>query len=812
LVTVLGAAGVGKSRLVDEALASIGERATVLRGRCLSYGEGITYWPVAEVVRQAAGIARDDPLKAARGKLAALLAGQEQTERIARGIAVSVGLADAVGGTEETFWAVRKLFEHLASSRPLAVVLDDLHWAEPTLLDLVEYIANFARNAPVLLLGLARTELLESRPDWGRSIAGAATILLEPLTDAESGQLVEQLLGMAGIDQHTGTQISAQADGNPLFLEELVAKLLDDGLLRRDGGHGIANAELDRLSIPTTIQVLLAARLEQLPSGERAVLEQASVVGKSFSWAAVAALTPEPERARFGSDLASLIRRDLLRPDRSELAGEDGFQFRHDLIRDAAYQALPKQQRAQLHERLASWLQQAAGERVGEQQELLGYHLEQAYRSRAEVGPPDDHARTLARAAAEQLGAAGRRALARDDRPSATNLLRRAASLLPEQDPARLQLLPDLGVALMNSGELAQAGAILGEAATVARTSGEERLAWRASLDHSWLRLQTHPDDGSAEVAHREAEQAIPQLTELDDPLGLAKAWMLLGEVHNIRGRFGAMGEAAAQAIEHARQAGALREEHLALGTLLWSLRTGPISVAEGLRRCEQLLQQATGDHFAELSVRNTIAMFQAMQGRFQQARELSEQVRTVLQDLGFSWAFELLHWHRAEMELLAGKLATAEEELRVVYQTHQQRGDQGHLSSSAVDLAEVLVEQGHAVEALRLTKVSESAAHLDDVDAQLGWRCVRARLLARQGSIQEAEELARAAVELAEPTDWLEGQGHALMALAEVLRLAGRPQEAAEAIHQALRLYDQKGNLVSAAKARKALSKLARV
>ena len=539
LVTVLGAAGVGKTRLVDEAFASVGERAIVLRGRCLSYGEGITYWPVAEVVRQAAGITHDDTLQAAQGKLAALLAGQEQAEQLARRIAASVGLAEAGGTTEEIFWAVRQLFEHLARRRPLVVVVDDLHWAEPTLLDLIEYLANFARNAPMLLVGLACTELLDARPGWGRSVPDAATILLEPLSGAESGRLVEQLLGMAGIDQRAETQIIRQAGGNPLFLEELVAKLLDDGLLRRDGGRWVASAELDRTGIPATIQVLLAARLEQLPSGERAVLERASVVGKSFSWAVAGALAPEQQRARLRSDLASLVRRDLLRPDRSDAAGEDGFQFRHDLIRDAAYQALPKQERAELHERLASWLQQAAGERMGEQQELLGYHLEQAYRFRVELGPPDDHARTLARGAAEHLGAAGRRALARDDRPAAANLLRRAAWLLPAGDAARVQLLPDLGVALMNVGELEQAGVVLGEAATVARAGGEERLAWRASLDYSWLRLLTHPDSGSAEAARREAEQAITRLTDLDDALGLAKAWLLLSEVHNIRGRLG---------------------------------------------------------------------------------------------------------------------------------------------------------------------------------------------------------------------------------------------------------------------------------
>ena len=533
------------------------------------------------------------------------------------------------------------------------------------------------------------------------------------------------------------------------------------------------------------------------------------MVGKTFSWAAMAALAKPPGSALIGSYLASLVRRDLLRRGASDRAGEDGFQFRHDLIRDAAYQALPKQDRADLHERFALWLQQVAGERMREQQELIGYHLEQAYRSRVELGPPDDHARTLARAAAAQLGAAGQRALARDDRPAAASLLHRAAFLLPAEEPARLQLLPDLGVALVNIGELEQAGDVLAEAATVARTGGEELLAWRASLDYSWVRLLTQPDPDSTEAARREAEQAITRLTELDDDLGLAKAWLLLGEVHNNTVRFGAKAEAAEQALQHARLAGAAREEHMALGSLLMSLRLGPVPVEEGLRRSEQLLQQASGDRFAEVTVRPTVAVLQAMRGRFREARDLIAEVRAFLEELGLDWTVPLIHWDSAAIEQLAGDWSAAERELRVVYETHKQRGDQGHLSSSAVDLAEVLVEQGHDDEALRLTEISQAAADLDDVDAQVGWRRVRARVLARRGSIPEAERLARAAVRLAEQTDALEDHGTALMDLAEVLRRADRPQEAVEAMHQALKLYDQKGNLVLAAKARSLLSEL---
>jgi hypothetical protein len=559
--------------------------------------------------------------------------------------------------------------------------------------------------------------------------------------------------------------------------------------------------------------VLLAARLEQLPADERAVLEWASVIGKSFSWAPVAALAAEAERDRLSSYLASLVRRDLLRQDTSELAGEDAFQFRHDLIRDAAYQALPKRDRAELHERLAMWLQQASRERMQERQELLGYHLEQAYRSRAELGPPDDHARTLARAAAEQLGAAGQRALARDDGPGAANLLGRAVALLPANDPARLQLLPGLGAALIGVNALEQASAVLGEAATVAGAAGEERLAWRASLDHSWLRFRIDPGHESAEAGRLKSEQAIARLTELDDALALAKAWLLLGEVHNLGCQFATMGEAAERAIEYAQREGATHEMHQGLGDLLLALRFGPIPVAEALRRCAQLREHATGDHFAELSVRLTIAALQAMQGRFREARELFAQVSTVVEDVGLAWAwpFTLLSWHRAELERLAGDLAAAERGLRLVYEDQRQAGDEGYLASTAVELADVLAHRGHDDEALQLTEISEAAAAPDDIAAQFVWRRVRARVIARRGSLQEAERLARDAVGLAKQTDYLQGHGDALMDLAEVLRLASRTEDAADAARQALVLYDQKGNLALADRARHVLHELAR-
>jgi len=369
LFTVLGSAGVGKSRLAAEFLASVGE-ATVVRSRCLSYGEGITYWPVVEVIKQL-----PDATQLAIDELA--------SERI-RGL---LGEEEVVTSTEEIAWAVRKLFEAAASERPLVVVFDDAHWGEETFLDLVEHVADLSRDAPILLLCLARPELLDRRPGWGGGKLNATSVLLEPLSAEETNELIERLLGEASLEEELRMRIGEAAEGNPLFVEEMVA-------LVRESGDG-------EMAVPPTIQALLAARLDLLDPKERGVLECGSVEGRVFHRGAVQALAPEDPQLT--AHLTALVRKELVRPDKPQLPGEDAYRFRHLLIRDAAYDALPKATRAELHERFAAWLEERASDLV-ELDEILGHHLEQAYRYRAELGPLDEEGRELGRRAARSRG------------------------------------------------------------------------------------------------------------------------------------------------------------------------------------------------------------------------------------------------------------------------------------------------------------------------------------------------------------------------------------------------------------------------
>ncbi|MDQ3823996.1 MAG: AAA family ATPase, partial [Actinomycetota bacterium] len=361
LFTVLGPAGVGKSRLVDEFVGSI-EDATVARGRCLSYGEGVGYWPATEVVKQL--------LPPGDGGAAPALG-------------AILGDESAAGSTDEIAWAVRKLFEARAAERPLVVVFDDVHWGEPPFLDLVEHVAHLSRNAPILLFCLARPELLDHRPAWGGGAPNATNLALDPLGRDEARELIESLATDGRIDAALRDRILESAAGNPLFVEEMVAML--------------AEQERPDVAVPPTIQALLAARLDGLETREREVLERGSVEGQIFHRGAVLALAPE--ETNVDGRLVGLVRKDLVRPEPAVIGDDDAYRFRHLLIRDTAYQALPKATRAVLHERFADWLESHAGELV-ESEELVGYHLAQAHAYRVELRPADDAAHALAERAA----------------------------------------------------------------------------------------------------------------------------------------------------------------------------------------------------------------------------------------------------------------------------------------------------------------------------------------------------------------------------------------------------------------------------
>ncbi|MBA3364821.1 MAG: AAA family ATPase [Actinobacteria bacterium] len=802
LVTVLGAAGVGKSRLTSEFVGDITARALVLEGRCLNYGEGITYWPIKEIVEHATGISETDSREQARAKIGRLLPDDEHAELICHRVAAVVGLRDEVAGSEETFWGVRRFFEALAREQPLVVIFQDIHWAEPTLLDLIEYMGRWSRGVPILVLSLARPELHETRPSWGAGAPHALSLTLDPLSAPESVELVGNLLGKERLDEASAARIVEPAEGNPLFVQEMLRMLVDEGALERSAGEWRPVRDLSRISMPPTIQALLAARLDRLDEPERAIIQRASIAGKIFWWGAVAELTPAPLRSEVGGRLQDLVRKRLIEPDPTSSAEEDAFRFAHILIRDAAYGGMPKELCADLHAQYAAWLEQKAGERAPELEEILGYHLEQAYRLREQLGPVDEAARAGATRAGELLGSAGRRAFARDDMPAALSLLDRAVSLMTDQHPARLELVRELSGAFWAVGEVARAESLLNGLLEAASAAGDRRIEWYALLERAGRRNMIDPS-ATADDLLQVTEDAIRVFEELGDDLGLARAWRRMSLAPRARGQFGISEAAVERALHHARRAADGQEEARSIDYLCTILVMGPAPVQDALRRCEEMLAAVRGNRLMEANVATSLAALEAMRGAFPKARSLSERGERIYDDLGLRLALVNAWEIAGYVELLAGDAAAAEGFVRRGYELlAAARGKASVLAFHAALLADALLAQGKVVDADHFARTSEDLAAEDDVEAQVRWRGVRARLLVGRGRSDEAAGLAQRAVELAGMTDALNLHGDALMDLAEVLRKAGDEDAAASAAREAQALYKAKGNVVAARKA----------
>jgi class 3 adenylate cyclase/tetratricopeptide (TPR) repeat protein len=788
LVSPIADAGVGKSRLVDAFTVSVAHEARVDRGRCLPYGNGITFWPLVELVRRAAGIADDDTADVAREKLGLLVPEVDRSAVVER-VSAAVGLCDAPFPIEELFWGTRKLVAALATEQPAVVVFDDIQWAEPAFLDLLEHLTESMHDAPVLLVCPSRPDLLERREGWAKG-RRARRLVLEPLSEAETERVVENLLGSVAAPEAKRRIVEA-AEGNPLFAEQLLAMLVDVGRLLRENGGWRTVGSLSELEVPPTIHALLAARLDQLAPGPRAVVECASVVGLVFPKAAVAELAPAGVRGEVDAHLGALTRRQLVRPYADAQAS---YRFNHILIRDAAYQRLLKRTRATLHERVVDWAERVNRDRAPEFEEILGYHLEQAHRYLGELGPLDEHGREIGRRGAERLASAGRRAFGRGDMTAAASLLGRAAALLEPDDPSRLALLPDLGEALIDAGKFARAQKVLDDAVARAESVGDKRLAAEASLSRLLLGFFGADLEGYDKAVERETALAIPIFEAAGDERALAKAWRVLASVHGRTCRFEEEAKAGRRAMEHARRAGDRRQELRSAAALAMSTVYGRTPVPVAVAECERILGEAHGDLRAEGLVLGALARLYALGGDFGRARDAYAKARTVLEDLGSNVLAASLSLDSHAVELLAGDLAAAERELRRDYEALDRMGEKYLLSTVAALLAHVLCAQGRYDEANALCMFTANVAADDDVQSQALWRSVRAKVLARtNGDREEAVALARKAVEILRTTDAIVWQADALVDLAETLAATGEEDEANQARAEAAELYELK-------------------
>jgi class 3 adenylate cyclase/tetratricopeptide (TPR) repeat protein len=760
LFTILGVAGVGKSRLAAEFLAGI-EDSTVVGGRCLSYGEGISYWPVTQVVKQLVPDGTTGPL--------ASILGDESTP----------------SSPEEIAWAFRKLLESQAGERPVIVVFDDVHWGEPTFLDLVEHVADLSRDAPILLLCMARPELLDARPAWGGGKLNTTNVLLEPLAPADTERLIEALGD--GVEDGLRKRILEAAGGNPLFVEEMLA-------MAEEGEGDVA--------VPPTIQALLAARLDQLDPGERGVLERGAVEGQVFHRGAVAALAP-PNEPQVDRRLITLVRKDLVRPEPAVLPDDDAYRFRHLLIRDTAYEALPKATRAELHERFATWLEEHGADLV-ELDEILGYHLEQAYRYRAELGPLDGAAAAIAERATTRLLASSERALERGDGWATVGLLTRATELLPEDDPRRLMAELELATALGEQGELENATERLREVAAAARAHDDQGVVERAKLGGIWVEIQTTSERRMTD-ALVEAEEALATFERIGDVEGAVRALLLIGALTGWLGNLAGAEMHWRRALEQAENT-SNRVTNDVLGWIVLNAWWGPRTVPEMIRLADETAAKASSKRLEAYALVVGGAAIGA-DGRLEEGREKIALGRALFLDLGDVLAWGGITGVEAEMELAAGDPQRAYDALAGGAAALAAKAETGYLTTVMSFQAHAALELGRADEATRLANEAIRIASADDFDPRARGAYVLAQVAARRGEVDEAERLLTAAAELIEPTDFMSLHFDLALARAEVARLAGRPAEAREALEYALALAERKENVLAASRVRELLA-----
>jgi len=746
LITIVGDAGVGKSRLTAEALASID--ATVLRGRCPPYGEGITYWPVVEVLKQLDGL---PPEPTAAEAIRSLL-----------------GETEGATSADEIAWAFRKALEHAAAERPLVVVFDDIQWGEEVFLDLIEHVALLSSGASILLFCIARPELTERRPAW------PVALRLEPLGDGDVDELIpERIVG------ELRDKIARASGGNPLFIEEMLA---------------VASETDGQVVVPPTLQALLAARVDQLETAERSVLERGAIEGEIFHRGAVQALSPEETQVT--SRLAALVRKELITPAAPLFSGDDGFRFRHILIRDAAYDALSKATRADLHERFASWLEEEGTELV-ELDELCGYHLEQACRYRSDLGTFDDG--TLAAAARRRLTAGGQRAGRRQDYGAAMSLLERAVSLLPP-DELDLALETELAEAQLWAGRaddaLRRADLLAERAAATGDRVGE--ITWR--IRGGVFRL--HRQEGATEELAVLIQRSLPELEAAGDHLALYIAYSALGEVAFMRWQADVALDAYERAQSHAGQAGHVPTG--IIGSLAASRYFGSTPAPDLLEWLDENEPRAARDQF----FRAYRAMTVAMLGRVDEGRAILAEARADQAERGGGTLLaNLLAFECVDLELWAGDPRAAAEFGAEGFRLHEEIENPEFLSLAAGNLARAVYALDRLDEADSWAGRSAELGSSDDAANETVWRQVSAKVLARRGEHAEAERLAREAVAIGEGTDSLVGQGDANADLAEVLLLAGKRDEALGALRNALERYERKGHLVLAQRMRERLA-----
>ncbi|HYN68873.1 MAG TPA: adenylate/guanylate cyclase domain-containing protein [Candidatus Eisenbacteria bacterium] len=793
LVTVLGTAGVGKSRLTHEFLAGIrpgadgGPGATVARGRCLPYGQAISWFPIAELLRSAVGLDDEADPNLVVERLRERVKGLADADTILARLVEPLGIAPEPAPIEELFWAVRRFLEKLATEGPLVVVIDDLQWAESTALDLVEHLADWVHGVPLLILALARPELLDTRSGWGGGKPDATTFLLEPLPSDQTDQLVEALFGGADVPEAARRRIAAAADGNPLFAEQVLEMLLDDGLVRRRPDGSLEVGELDAIAMPPTIQALLAARLDRLSDPERRTIERASVVGKEFGQRDVSELTPAEARPAVGGQLMALVRKELIRPDRRRDDGDEMFRFRHLLIRDAAYDSLPKAERAELHERFADWLELSAGERLAELDEIVGYHLTQARTYRLALGPDDEHTKALALRAGKRLLAAGKRAAARDDYEPAARLLGEAEALLVNDVRTRYGALLALADLLFLRD---YAGAL--RVALQAEAVGEQISEQAALRARTWVLAGRAGEDPSftLEGFRPQMEAAIETSRAAGDIDGILDGLQGLVIVDIVHAHWADAVSSARLGLQIATEHGLESRRGAFLRWLANALVWGTSDAAESLREIEALLPTETRRSSRASMLGATAVLRGLLDDRpgVEAADAEETAIRRELGDRPRRWKYAFANLGLDDLPKALAESRAEEAELAKL-------GETGDRSTMVALQAWIHALRGENERALERAADARDLGASDDAATQLLWRVAAGLAQGQLGNLGEADRLTAEALALAAEIDSV-SVADAWEARARVLWMLGRRAEMLEAATRARELHAAKGSV----------------
>ena len=777
VVTLVGEPGLGKSRLISELRAAVDPPHRALIGHCLSYGEVTGYWPIRDMLNQLAAADDTDPGRVLNDALDAQGATFEQIWSVGG----AFGLGAGAPAADDVALAVERLMRHVAATGPLTIIIDDLHWASTAMVRLLERLARSLTDQPVIIVCATRPEFLEAHPQW-RELG--EVIDLQPLDGDLADRLIDDLVrGGARLDRRLADRIRESAGGNPLFLEQTITMLFEDDLVERVGNSFVAKpGAFDAL--PSSLQALLSSRIDQLPPTESDILSRIAVAGQLFDLADLAVVAPDRTPFELRAAAAFLTERGLI--DRAP--GGDAYSFRHDLIRDAAYERLGKADRADTHVAIAA--HKDTGD--DDQDELVGYHLEQAFRNRSDLRTPNAADLALAGEGAIRLQRAGRAAERRGDVESCVDLLRRALGL-DEQLAGRHRLRVDLGAALIECGRFDQAIAVFDE--VVAEPDLDDDTALLLEVNRGYAELHIDSDTDARHL-HERASYAVARFSEIHDDAAVLHAGWVVVLTSMVVGA-ASQGRVAIDRMRTTIGGGSSRFAGRIPGMLAMNLAWGPTPVGEALTVTTELLREVDDDPSAEPLVLAHHAYLLALTGNIDAARAALVRVRTLLERQGQRLALWGA-WSQGvgRSELDGGDPAKAEAAVREGLEALLQLGERGFAATLAGQLAHILIRLERGDEADPYVELCRAETGQNDVLGQVLWRTAQARRVAAT-DLDTAIELADAAVDIAETAEWPTIRGQALLHAAWVhSHRPGSAERVTALIDTARTVFAAKGNV----------------